>query len=259
MKSILFVPAVLAAAMVLGGCGEEIREDRPLAGDQVRAAESVFGLEFTRQERELMQEDLEEQRRSFAALRRNLPDNSVRPAIRFDPQLAWAGRPRLHRYDTALVGGQAVWGEFPYVNRPDHLETLADYLPRSSSIVLTLDARPAATQIWSEILARYEQLRHDIERPCLPPADLFIDDQELARLIAEAPSVSLEPFEIESGGVNAGSKTLPPMRVAVRPGQPTGLLEAFLSGFPGRVLFTAESPGRREMLRNLLHDHHVHE
>jgi transcription-repair coupling factor (superfamily II helicase) len=139
----------------------------------------------------------------------------------------------------------------------DHLETLADYLPDTCRVVLTVDPERAPSQIWSEILARYEQLRHDIERPCLPPSDLYVDDDQLADLVSHAPAVSIDRFAVESDGINAGSGTLPPMRAAVRPGQPAGLLENFLSGFAGRVLFTAESPGRREMLKSLLLDHHV--
>jgi transcription-repair coupling factor (superfamily II helicase) len=139
----------------------------------------------------------------------------------------------------------------------DGVQTLADYLPDHTRVVLAVDAMPAAEKTWTEIEARFEQLRHDLERPCLPPDDLYMDAEQLSARLDRLPTVMVDRFEVVSDGLNAGSATLPPIRIAVRPGQPAGRLEAFLADFPGRVLFTAESPGRREMLKGLLLDHHV--
>ncbi len=125
MKSVLLLTANLMMILALSGCGEEIREERPLAQREVQAAESIFGLELTSQERDLMMEDLEDLRNSYAALRQQIPDNSVRPAVRFDPQLAWTGPTHLRRYETAMAGRQAVWGDPGPVNRPAQLESLA--------------------------------------------------------------------------------------------------------------------------------------
>jgi Asp-tRNA(Asn)/Glu-tRNA(Gln) amidotransferase A subunit family amidase len=125
MKSILLAVAVLPLILAFSGCGEEIRDTQPLVQRQVQAAETVFGLEMTPTERDLMMEDLADQRNSYASMRRNIPDNSIRPALRFDPQLAWAGRTHARRNEAAAANELAVWGDPGPVKRPARLESLA--------------------------------------------------------------------------------------------------------------------------------------
>ena len=125
MKSILFVVAVFPLILALSGCGEEIRDAQPLVQRQVQAAETVLGLEMTPTERDLMMEDLSDQRDSYAAMRRNIPDNSVRPALRFDPQLSWTDKLYTKRNETIPTSELAVWGDPGPVKRPTSLESLA--------------------------------------------------------------------------------------------------------------------------------------
>jgi len=162
MKPILIVAAILLVVLTLAGCGEEIRENRPLGHRQVQSAEGVLGLELTESERALMMEDLEDHRRAYSALRQNIPDNSVRPAVRFDPQLAWAGRPRLRRYETAMVGGQAVWGDPGPVRRPARLESLAfANLDELGSLVL--QRQVTCLELTNLALARLEEFGPELE------------------------------------------------------------------------------------------------
>ncbi|MGD8733646.1 MAG: transcription-repair coupling factor [Gammaproteobacteria bacterium] len=136
----------------------------------------------------------------------------------------------------------------------DALNTLADYLPESCRVVTVGDPGALADQVWREVAARYEQLRHDLEQPRLAPGDLYATPDEIMEIINARPGARLETFEQEVGGWNAATATLPPLKLASSPGHPSDLLERFMGEFPGRVLFTAESPGRREMLRELLSD-----
>ncbi|MGD8771926.1 MAG: CarD family transcriptional regulator, partial [Gammaproteobacteria bacterium] len=136
----------------------------------------------------------------------------------------------------------------------DALNTLADYLPESCRVVTVGDPVALADQVWREVAARYEQLRHDLEQPRLAPGDLYATPDEIMEIINARPGARLETFEQEVGGWNAATATLPPLKLASSPGHPSDLLERFMGEFPGRVLFTAESPGRREMLRELLSD-----
>ena len=125
MKSILFVVPVFPLILALSGCGEEIRDAQPLVQRQVQASETVLGLEMTPTERDLMMEDLFDQRNSYVAMRRNIPDNDVRPALRFDPQLAWADELYAKRKNEIPADELAVWGDPGPVKRPDRLESLA--------------------------------------------------------------------------------------------------------------------------------------
>ncbi|KPK60573.1 MAG: transcription-repair coupling factor [Gammaproteobacteria bacterium SG8_31] len=136
----------------------------------------------------------------------------------------------------------------------DRLDTLASYLPASCRIVVTTDMAPVADRVWTEVTARYEQLRHDLEQPRLPPETLYTRPDDVMELLHSRSGVRLEGFETDGAGWNAGTATLPPLRITGGPGHPADLLERFLGDFSGRVLFTAESPGRREMLKDMLRD-----
>jgi Asp-tRNA(Asn)/Glu-tRNA(Gln) amidotransferase A subunit family amidase len=57
----------------------------PISPEALAAAETLIGLEFTAAERELMLNDLAEQRQAYAGLRTVALANAVSPAFRFDP------------------------------------------------------------------------------------------------------------------------------------------------------------------------------
>ena len=125
MKSKLPVSAFILLILALCGCGEEIRETQPLGKSQVKAAEVVFGLEMTPAERELMMEDLADQRDSYVSMRQGVPGNDIRPAVRFDPRLAWATGSRTTRDEGSQTVELADWGDPGPVKRPVRLESLA--------------------------------------------------------------------------------------------------------------------------------------
>ena len=122
--------------------------------------------------------------------------------------------------------------------------TLLDYLP-VNVCMLQLDATGSACEAFQEqLLERYEARRHNIERPLLPPDRLYIEYQELQQRLAEVARIDVDLFR--------GTKT-PHRKIdfAVRlPGdlklrphaeQPAASLLAFIDGFEGRILITAES------------------
>src|SRR4029079_7116009 len=69
-------PQLLAAA--------EKEKGKITRGD-LTAVEDLTGLHFSDPERELMLQGLEEQRQGYGRLRKVVLDNSVPPALRFDP------------------------------------------------------------------------------------------------------------------------------------------------------------------------------
>jgi Asp-tRNA(Asn)/Glu-tRNA(Gln) amidotransferase A subunit family amidase len=62
-------------------------ETADLTGDQLAAAATVAGLQFTAPERDLMRADVQEHRAAYVQIRAVPLDNSVPPALRFDPRL----------------------------------------------------------------------------------------------------------------------------------------------------------------------------
>jgi Asp-tRNA(Asn)/Glu-tRNA(Gln) amidotransferase A subunit family amidase len=125
MRLLFSVATCALLMMAFSGCGEESRDSEALGQSQVKSAETVLGWEMTPNERDLMMDDLVDQRDSYAALRGNIPDNGVRPALRFDPQLAWAAKPHARRNNPPPANKLAVWGDPGPVTRPARLESLA--------------------------------------------------------------------------------------------------------------------------------------
>jgi len=135
--------------------------------------------------------------------------------------------------------------------------TLADYLPGDTTIIDTAGIAAAAAGIWEDIGQRYEQRRHDIERPLLPPAELYLPPGDLAETLAGYPTVAatavkVEPTATPGRSRNFASQRPPALQFEPRAEDPTAALKDFLEHFGGRVLVAADSPGRREVLLELL-------
>jgi len=162
MKSILLVLAVLPLISALSGCGKEIRDTQTLGQYQVQAAETVFGLEMTPAERDMMMEDLADQRNSYAALRQNIPGNSVRPALRFDPRLAWTGTFHNSRNQEAPADELAIWGDPGPVKRPARLESLA-FAGVAELGLLIRQRQVSCLELTELALARLEEFGPDLE------------------------------------------------------------------------------------------------
>ncbi len=140
--------------------------------------------------------------------------------------------------------------------------TLFDYLPADAVIVHDAALPQTLIKAWRDIEARYEDRRHDIERPVLRPAELFLEPAELDAALAGFASITLDAFkaETELHGAPAEVRNFPTtapreLRIDVRAEEPFAPLDAFLSDFEGRVLLAADSAGRREVLQEMLREH----
>ncbi len=135
--------------------------------------------------------------------------------------------------------------------------SLCDYLPTGSVIADLVDLERALTGYWSEIEARYEERRHDRERPLLAPAESFVPASEVLAALDTHPRVVLTPVKVEPIStsvpfLNFGAGAPPDLRADARSQQPLQKLSGFLGAFGGRALVTVDSAGRREVLIDLL-------
>ncbi|HJS91006.1 MAG TPA: transcription-repair coupling factor [Steroidobacteraceae bacterium] len=139
--------------------------------------------------------------------------------------------------------------------------TLLDYLPANAVVVRDAALPAALARAWSGITSRYEDRRHDIERPVLAPAELFLEPGELEVKLEGFASITLETFKADTTlGAAEDVRNFPTLvprelRVDARAEEPLGALDGFLAQFDGRVLIAADSPGRREVLGDLLRGH----
>ncbi|WP_459041370.1 transcription-repair coupling factor [Stenotrophomonas sp. PSU-St19] len=132
--------------------------------------------------------------------------------------------------------------------------TLFDYLPDGSLPVVCAGAGEAAEAFWVQTDERYEQRRHDVERPLLPPSALYLSPELLRERLNDAPRIevwSADHARIADAHA-LGDQPLPPLPVAAREAPAGDALKSFLGHYPGRVLIAADSPGRREALLEVL-------
>ncbi len=140
----------------------------------------------------------------------------------------------------------------------EHTETLFDYLPANSLILFSADTEQAIEQHWAEIRERYEQLRHDVERPLVPPDALFLTADDVAAALAGVARGRLRTTGLDATATAAGRDLAldppPGLSQPARARHPLESLVRFLDTFAGRVLLIVETPGRRENLLALLHE-----
>ena len=132
--------------------------------------------------------------------------------------------------------------------------TLFDYLPEDTQVFSLPGVEQAAEHFWNDVRGRFEERRGDLTRPLLPPAELFLPVEDCFARLKQWPRVvvSADPLEDGAGRVSFPTRALPSLAIEAKANQPLAELAGFLDQFEGRVLFTAESAGRREVLLELL-------
>jgi len=132
--------------------------------------------------------------------------------------------------------------------------TLFDYLPQDTQVFSLPGIEQAAEQFWNDVRSRYEDRRYDPERPLLPPAELFLPVEDCFARLKSWPRVvvSAEPVEPGVGRESFPAEPLPDLAIEAKASEPLARLRRFIEEFPGRILFSAESAGRREVLLELL-------
>ena len=129
--------------------------------------------------------------------------------------------------------------------------TLFDYLGEGALFVLGEGAGEASGHFWTNTAERYEQRAHDIERPVLPPAELYLSPEQLREQLNKRLRVEV----VESGhehAVDSGTLPAPELPLNRKGEEPGTSLRHFLESYPGRVLVAADSAGRREALMETL-------
>ncbi|WP_028693750.1 transcription-repair coupling factor [Pseudomonas cremoricolorata] len=136
----------------------------------------------------------------------------------------------------------------------EETSTLFDYLPGDTQVFSLPGVEQAAETFWNDVRGRYEDRRGDLSRPLLPPAELFLPVEDCFARLKQWPRVVVSSEDVGSGTGRQqfATQRLPDLAIEAKANQPLAALSQFLEQFPGRVLFTAESAGRREVLLELL-------
>jgi transcription-repair coupling factor (superfamily II helicase) len=186
-------------------------------------------------------------------------DDAARTAFRVRFREKFEGDPSKSRlYKDVSQGFLPAGIEYYLPLFFDQTAALFDYLPPGTHICLHHAVAEAVRQFWTDTQSRYNLLRGDPDRPLLPPADLFLREDEFfgglkpfSRIELTAPGTATDP------GLPASTNALPPVAVDRRASNPLSLLTSFCTSFEGRVLLIAEGLGRRETMLGLLNEYHL--
>ena len=135
----------------------------------------------------------------------------------------------------------------------DETSFLFDYLKHAPRLVLQPGCIEAAEDHMRRTTERWEQRRHDVERPVLDPWELFFTPEYLDKRVQECDTTHLQDPELASRAqATFSSAPAPDVYIHERGKEAAADLLSFLEEFQGRVLFAADTPGRRELLRTML-------
>ncbi|HEX7804363.1 MAG TPA: transcription-repair coupling factor [Pseudoxanthomonas sp.] len=132
--------------------------------------------------------------------------------------------------------------------------TLFDYLDATTLPLIAEGVTEATEAFWAQTRNRYEQRRHDIERPLVPPDELYLAPDALRERLNRNARIEVcgpdHPRREESQPL--GDQPVPVLPLAAKDVEPAAAVKSFLSSYPGRVMVAADSPGRREALMEVM-------
>ena len=142
----------------------------------------------------------------------------------------------------------------------DHLESVFNYLPRNTVFCSDNELTNTIEHFYSDVMDRFEQRRHDIERPILSPDTLYLNSDELESSLQKFSQIKTQINKNLPGNDATDLPFLAPKKLVSTDKSSTQIsnLITYIKTFEGRVLIVAESTGRREMLLEMLHDKRVY-
>ena len=170
--------------------------------------------------------------------------------------------------------------------------TLCDYLSNDTLVVLSGDIEHALTQYWSDVEYRYEDRRYNNLRPLLTPDSLFLSKEALYSALKPFDRITIADYQktlaSPSADLNEGANIsealtesiaeeaapetslkssdiyfnvdeLPDVTINHQLKNPFDLINEFIKSkaTPNKILFVAESQGRRESVLELLKQNHI--
>ncbi|MGI9251612.1 MAG: transcription-repair coupling factor [Pseudohongiellaceae bacterium] len=129
------------------------------------------------------------------------------------------------------------------------LDSLFDYLPPTTVCCRIGETQVRGREFWQDLRARFEDRQVDRYRPVLPVREVFIPLEDVNRAINDYRQIQ---FHDVGDAVQLDSRPLPDVASDARLQTPLRALQEFMQAQPVRVLFCAESAGRRETLIELL-------
>ena len=135
----------------------------------------------------------------------------------------------------------------------DEISPLLDYLDNDWTLILEGNLESEIREFWNDADSRYRLLRGEVERPLLDPARLFLREAEFFTEIKKFSRLKISTSQEPDNYF----ESLPDLSINRRLQDPLTNLKHFLTEHNKSVVLIADSPGRRETLKTLFHDHSI--
>ena len=131
---------------------------------------------------------------------------------------------------------------------------LTTYLPKNCVVITNNEVEDELINFWKEVVRRYEDRRHNIDQPILPPEELFLMPNHVLQALNQFPRIlaSAEAFDEKVGVLNLAAEQPPKLAVDPKKEQPFEAVKHYIDQVKHPVLLVAESAGRRETLKDAL-------
>jgi len=138
--------------------------------------------------------------------------------------------------------------------------SLLDYLPENSVVFTIGDINNKAIEFKNELEERYEQLKHDIQRPILPPNKIYLTVDQFFGKIKNFTNIKVldKDQDYNKTIINFNSSKPLDLTVNYKAKNPLELFNKYYKDYTGKILFCAESAGRRETLIQLLNSNDIY-
>lgn len=148
--------------------------------------------------------------------------------------------------------------------------SLFDYLPKNCLIVMIGDWQTKAKEFWQEIEKRFEQGRYDTHRPLLSPHEIFITPKILIENLMHYATIQIlkedQPKDKSFAKIYPtqdhiyvfDTEAVPQLEINYKAAEPLASLKSYIAQVKARILFCAETMGRREVILQLFRNIDLH-
>ena len=138
----------------------------------------------------------------------------------------------------------------------DNTATFFDYFSKDNLIIAPNNLIDILTKYWTDIKNRHDIIKEDYGQSLLEPDEAFLTLTTIKKILKNLNIINFSHFALKENKdtFNLITTISPPIKIKTRYEKSTLELNTFISNFKGRVLFTAESAGRREIIYDYLND-----
>ena len=138
----------------------------------------------------------------------------------------------------------------------EECSSIFEYLPKNCLVITENDVESSAQNFWESVKTRFEECNIDSKNPLLSPVEVFIPVSEFFGALKKYPCIKISAIK---DNINETAKTfnlkfqpIPDISADNEARSALVKLKNLLASLSGRVLFCAETQGRKEALSKIL-------